>query len=302
MVLAGSLIGVAFPGSTAQAATVSGVEISFLQKLNAGRAGQGRSPLVLHAGLRTAARNWSANMGANNNLTHGNTASRINSAAPDPAEANGAPDDGFAGWCENIAFNQVPGSASDSEVAQMFYNQWFSSTQGHKECMLSLSPRNFGQNVAGIGIFRDTADNRWWATLKVAKDNTPPQSWLRNEQGSATVAYSGEWLSYDTPNASGGSYRRSWVTGSTSTYSFTGRGVRWIGIKTPTAGIAEVRLDGVLVANVDQYSSTTLWQQVLFTRTGLASGSHTLQIRVSGTKNASSASITTYVDAFDRLK
>lgn len=288
------------PSTGARAATASNVELKFLQKLNVGRAGVSRPPLVMHAGLRTAARNWSSSMAASNSLAHGNSGARINAATPDPVEADGPPDNGFAGWCENIAYNSLSQSATDDEVAQMFYNQWFNSTTGHKECMLSLSPSNFGQNVIGVGIVYDSADGRWWGTIDVVKDNTPPPQWVRYEQTASAVTYSGTWATLSNSLASAGSYRRSGTAGSYARFRCNCTGVRWIAEQTPSGGMADVLIDGVRVLTVDQYSSTTRWARSLFTRTGLAPGTHTLEIRVKGTRNASSGGFQTYVDAFER--
>jgi uncharacterized protein YkwD len=297
-----SLLCVLLPGS-ARAAIASDVEKALLTKINAGRSAQGRSALRSHAGLKAIARGWSQSMAATNDLDHGDAGSRVGNTSPDVAESNGNPDDGFAGWCENIAWNSLAQSTSADQVAQTFYNQWFNSTSGHKECMLSLSPSNFGQNVAGVGVFYDSSDDRWWATLDAAKDNTPPDpNWVRYEQSSSTVTNSGTWTTHATPAVSGGSYGRSTSTGAFSRFSFTGNGVRWIGMKGATGGHAEVRLDGGPPQTVDLYAATTRFGMKLYERTGLANTSHTLEVRVRGTKNGSSSGFRVWVDAFERRK
>lgn len=288
--------------SPARAATAASVEAALATKINQGRAAQGRAALVNHRGLETIAGEWSSQMSATNNFTHGNFNGRIQNAAPDPAESNGAPDDGFTGWCENIAWNSLAQSSTADQVAQMFYNQWFNSTSGHKECMLSLSPRNFGQNVMGVGIVYDSADGRWWATLDVGKDDTPPLTWTRYEQTSSAITYSGTWSpNISHSSASGGSFRKSGTTGSIARFTFNGTGVRWIGERTPTSGIAEVLIDGVVVRSVvDTYAANTQWQVLLFERTGLARGAHRIEIRAKGTKNTSSGGKYVYADAFEK--
>ncbi len=295
-----ALLSILLPAS-ARAATATEVESALAVKINQGRSAQGRSALTTHSGLQGIAGDWSAQMAATNNFTHGNAAGRIDDAAPDPAEANGAPDDGFTGWCENIAWNSLAQSSSANQVAQMFYDQWFNSS-GHKQCMLSLSPKNFGQNVMGVGIVYDSADGRWWATLDVAKDDTPPLTWTRYQQNSTAVTYSGTWSSnISHSSASGGSFRKSGTTGSIARFNFNGTGVRWIGERTPTSGIAEVLIDGVVVRSVvDTYASNTQWQVVLFERTGLARRAHSIEIRVKGTKNTSSGGKYVYADAFEK--
>ena len=61
--------------------------------------------------------------------------------------------------------------------------------------------------------------------------------------------------------------------------------MKWIGYKDPWSGIANVYVDGTLKTQVDSYSASGQAQQVLYTIAGLSSGSHTLVIEVTGTKN-----------------
>jgi hypothetical protein len=102
--------------------------------------------------------------------------------------------------------------------------------------------------------------------------------------------------------AAGGSFHRSSSAGAHVTYYFKGVGVRWIGQRKKSAGITSVRLDGVKVAKVDAYSPTTIWKKVLFERTRLAPGTHTLELYVTGRKNASATSTVTFVDALSVLR
>jgi len=65
-------------------------------------------------------------------------------------------------------------------------------------------------------------------------------------------------------------------------------------------GIARVRLDGAVVATVDTYApSRPAASGPMFGTAGLAAGSHTLVIEVTGTSNASSVGSFIVVDAFD---
>ena len=76
-------------------------------------------------------------------------------------------------------------------------------------------------------------------------------------------------------------------------------GVTWIGYADEWAGIARVFVDGTLRATVDTYSSPSQARKPLFTVSGLAPGSHTLRIEVTGTRNAASGGAWIWVDAFD---
>ncbi len=117
--------------------------------------------------------------------------------------------------------------------------------------------------------------------------------------------YSGTWT-HAGPSAgyTSGDYNQteSWSTqaGASATVDFTGTAVQWIGPKNTNGGIADVYLDGSLLATVDTYSPAgKLFQQVLFSKTGLTAGSHTLQIVVTGTQNPASSASTVVIDAIN---
>ncbi|HVE92541.1 MAG TPA: CAP domain-containing protein [Actinomycetota bacterium] len=291
------------------------VESLVLEKVNGGRSGIGRSPLRMHSGLRIKARGHSVNMASRGGLTHDGFRTRVDTATPDPVESNGAPDDGFysAGFaaCENVAYTSASGW-TDSQIAQKLYELWLYSTSGHKQCMFdTASGGPYGYTVTGIGVYFHSGSGRWYATMEVVKDRSLPSAsttptptpapgttWRVVEQNASSVTYTGTWYTYSTSLASGGSVRRSSTTGSKVRHSFTGTSVRWVGVRHPYAGITEVRLDGVAVARVDAWSSSSSWKQVLFERTGLSSGTHTIELYVTGQRNSRSSGIRTYIDAF----
>src|SRR5919109_86584 len=284
LIAAGAVV---MPVGSASAAPVD-VEVRVLQLINQGRSGVGKSAEVMHAGLRSAARDHSAYQASIRRMTHDGLAGRVGGASPDPYESNGAPDDGFGTYCENVAY-YYPGSAgaTEEQVAQKFYDVWLNSSP-HRRCMFDEYGASL--NVAGVGIYRDTR-GYWWATFESVRDATPPgvtTAWTRVEENAAGLRWSGTWRSASNSRASAGSHRRSATTGSWVRYTFAGTGIRWIGARHASGGIAQVRIDGVLVANVDQYSSATSLQQVLFQRTGLSDATHTIEVRVKGTRNPSS--------------
>jgi len=128
--------------------------------INAGRG----TPLVLHHGLLDEAWQHSQYMSQTGSLNHDNADERAMSAAPDPAEGNGAPDDGFpqAGWCENATY-VVP---AQGDPATAIYNNWKNSPP-HAACM-----NNTGKNVGAVGVYWD--GSTYWATFVAEVDSTPP--------------------------------------------------------------------------------------------------------------------------------
>jgi hypothetical protein len=124
----------------------------------------------------------------------------------------------------------------------------------------------------------------------------------RSEDDAATYAPADAWRSFSSADIgvtfSGGTAQLSNTAGATATFTFTGTGVSWIGLRCEECGIARVLLDGALAATVDTYTPTRS-TAALFTATGLTSASHTLVIEVTGTSNPSSSATFLGVDAFD---
>jgi beta-galactosidase GanA len=119
------------------------------------------------------------------------------------------------------------------------------------------------------------------------------------------LAYTGSWT-HAGPSAgyTSGDYdsTESWSqqTGASMSVTFSGTAVQWIGPKNTNGGIADVYLDGNQVATVDTYApGGKEFQQVLFSKTGLAAGSHTLTITVSGQQNPASSADTVVIDAIN---
>jgi hypothetical protein len=72
---------------------------------------------------------------------------------------------------------------------------------------------------------------------------------------------------------------------------FSGRQVKVYAAKAPNHGIAAFSIDGGAETNVDLYRSSRLDQVLLWTSPVLAPGTHTLKVRVTGTKNARSSGV-----------
>ncbi len=88
------------------------------------------------------------------------------------------------------------------------------------------------------------------------------------------------------------------AAGGSAELRFSGTAVRWVARRQANAGISDVYLDGVKVASVDLYSPTHQYKQVVFDRTGLAPGEHTIRIVRTGTKNALATGTLQFLDAF----
>jgi hypothetical protein len=121
----------------------------------------------------------------------------------------------------------------------------------------------------------------------------------RIEETNTSVRYAGSWINISDPGVSGGTAVEAFDPNASASLTFNGTAVSWIGARGPWAGIAQVFLDGTLKATVDTYAPANQLQAVMYTASGLASGSHTLVIDVTGTNNPSAASAWVVVDGFD---
>ncbi|MFJ1764839.1 glycosyl hydrolase family 95 catalytic domain-containing protein [Amycolatopsis sp. NPDC088138] len=95
------------------------------------------------------------------------------------------------------------------------------------------------------------------------------------------VSYDGNW--FPTTNRGYGDYNddthHSTVVGATATYSFTGTGIQYLSERNGDMGTVEVYLDNALQATVDLHADGARQvQQVVWQKSGLASGQHTLRI------------------------
>jgi hypothetical protein len=125
-------------------------------------------------------------------------------------------------------------------------------------------------------------------------------SGTRHEETDPAIAYTPGWDRGNRDHAySEGTAALSATQGDQATFTFTGTSVSWIGFRGPQMGIANVFVDGILVTSVDMYANAEASQNTVFTRSGLPTGSHTLTIGVTGTKNSVSTGTAIVVDAFD---
>lgn len=129
-----------------------------------------------------------------------------------------------------------------------------------------------------------------------------PPVWKRYEQSASVVAYAGAWQTSALAGLSGGTHAFSHATGATATFTFTGTRVRWIGKKAPNYGRAWVSVDSSAAVLVDLYSAKAANQVRLFESALFGPGTHTIKIKVAGTKNPKATYHYVDVDAFEALE
>ena len=146
--------------AVAQAQSQPSLESQVFAKINAARS----KKLILHRGVHSVAWRHSADMAGRGGLSHANADARISNAPPDPAEANGAPDDGYGrDWCENVTYVNF---GTSGQAPGKIYEAWRRSG-AHQRCMQDTT-----LNTGAVGIYWD--GSTWWATFIAYLDHTPP--------------------------------------------------------------------------------------------------------------------------------
>ena len=121
------------------------------------------------------------------------------------------------------------------------------------------------------------------------------------DEASALVDYTVSplgWTSYASTNSTDGHVKYASAAGASATLTFAGRIVTWLGWKKESAGKAEIYIDNVLKATVDNYSAVPLIGVPVWTSAELEAGTHTMEVRALGTKNAAATDDRVFVDGF----
>ncbi|MFB6489477.1 right-handed parallel beta-helix repeat-containing protein, partial [Xanthomonas perforans] len=117
------------------------------------------------------------------------------------------------------------------------------------------------------------------------------------QEDSPQVRLDGRWTSsVHSMDAGGASV---YATGKAkASIAFTGSAIRWVSRTGPRSGIAEVRVDGKLVASVDRFSPTNRYQSTVWQTSSLSSGTHVLEIVWTDRRNSSSGGDSIVLDSF----
>jgi SpoIID/LytB domain protein len=150
-----------------------------------------------------------------------------------------------------------------------------------------------GTKTISARTFRSLVGLKSTLILSIVKDG----SLNRYQQNDANLVYTGTWTATSATSASAGSFRYTDAAGSCSV-SFNGTYLTWLAKKSPAYGMAKLTLDGADQGTVDLYNATAKYGKVWETGT-LDSGTHTLKIQWTGTKNSIATDYNISVDAFD---
>ena len=109
----------------------------------------------------------------------------------------------------------------------------------------------------------------------------PPETWVTVDDNHSAITYTGDWSHTTTCR---GYYQTnchfSSHAGDSVQFTFQGTGIRWMGGKNDNHGFARIYLDGESQSSVSTHAPTWLAQQILYEKTGLTNGPHTIKIEV----------------------
>ncbi|MDM8007245.1 MAG: malectin domain-containing carbohydrate-binding protein [Phycisphaerae bacterium] len=112
------------------------------------------------------------------------------------------------------------------------------------------------------------------------------------------TSFSGKWDEQKDPAHFGGAARVTSQADASASFSFVGSQVRLIGSVDGSGGLADVYLDGEKqLCGIDSWNPYSLRQQVLYHRSGLDNGPHTLKVVALGKGNPLSRGASVCVDA-----
>jgi VCBS repeat-containing protein len=103
------------------------------------------------------------------------------------------------------------------------------------------------------------------------------------QENSSAVVYSGAWSTFSNPSNSGGATRYASVAGQAATFTRSGRDFAFVAPKGTIRGSARIYVDNVLVSTVSEWSTSTSYRQVLWSRHFSAFATHTIKVVVLGT-------------------
>ena len=112
------------------------------------------------------------------------------------------------------------------------------------------------------------------------------------------IGYSSGWSTFTSTGYYLGTTTFSTTAGSQAQYSFSGSVINWYGVTGTDHGKADVFIDNVLDSSVDLYSAART-TGLVYSKSGLANGPHTIKIVVRSDRNANATANYVELDALE---
>lgn len=114
------------------------------------------------------------------------------------------------------------------------------------------------------------------------------------QETSTAMRYSAGWSRVVDAGWFGGGAMHSTAGGATASLTFSGRSIAWLARRAPDRGIAQVRVDGILVATIDLAGLSTT-RTLVFSKTWSTAGTRTISVRVLGTNGRPAVDVDAFV-------
>ena len=134
-----------------------------------------------------------------------------------------------------------------------------------------------------IGVQRHS-DSSSGSAILVLATVSPSSTVTVDDSNSSSITYTGSWVHKADAAAIDGTMRYGLdPSGDAAQLAFAGTGVQVFAKTWYNKGMANVYIDGVLNATVDEYSPQVVYKQMIYSNQILPSGNHTIKIAESGT-------------------
>ncbi len=178
-----------------------------------------------------------------------------------------------------------------------FNNASIKSASTHAEILTNIHDASFTINAAQPS---PTPPGTTLLSVDDSVQGTGQNQW--NYQGNGWSHCTDSSNPACNPNVYNNSVSWDGTTNDTATISFTGTQIKLYGLVDPGHGIAGVSIDGGPETNVDLYASSRAGNVLLWTSQTLTPETHTLTVRVTGTKNSNSNGAYITIDRADILQ
>lgn len=136
----------------------------------------------------------------------------------------------------------------------------------------------FGVILLSVFIFSPTST---YAAVTPIQLFQPEEGWTRFDDTNAAISYSGTWQVYKDNSSAfwKGGHHYSTSNGASSKFKFTGTKIRLVNNYAPgNSSRIQVTIDGVSEI-ISEYSSTYKYLTVVYEKTGLSPGTHTIELK-----------------------
>jgi subtilisin len=153
-------------------------------------------------------------------------------------------------------------------------------------------------------LFRPLATGHRYAVRLRARDAVGNWSaWVTSlataprviQDTSRVITWTGSWTTARAATASGGGTHFASKAGRSATIAFYGRAVAIVAPLGPRRGRLQVWIDGVLARVVDERHATVVARRVIYSRSGLVDGRHTVRVVVLDTPGRSRVDLDAFV-------